>query len=78
MRTTYSTQGFKLTNMGLLKYVIIGTATVYGLQYITKKRLIDGKSIVDDLIENAPELIKEVNQLSKNIKRDYKQTSELY
>ncbi|GGE53531.1 hypothetical protein EV200_102444 [Pedobacter psychrotolerans] len=64
--------------MGLLKYVIIGTAAVYGLNYITKKRLIDGKSIVDDLIEKTPELIKEVDQLSKNIKRDYQQTTALY
>lgn len=64
--------------MGLLKYALVSAATVYALHYITKKRLEDGKSVVDDLIEKTPELIKEVSHLSQNIKRDYRQTKALY
>ncbi|MCX2432737.1 YtxH domain-containing protein [Pedobacter sp. GR22-10] len=64
--------------MGLLKYAFVGAASVYALHYITKKRLSDGKSLLDDLIEKTPELIKEVNHLSQNIKQDYRQTTTLY
>jgi hypothetical protein len=43
----------KLYHMGLLKTAIIGAA-VYGvIKYVTKKD-VNGRSIVDDLRENAP------------------------
>ena len=40
--------------MGLLKFIVVGAAVGYGINYITK-RGIDGRSILDDLTENAPE-----------------------
>ncbi|MBO9672870.1 MAG: YtxH domain-containing protein [Sphingobacteriaceae bacterium] len=64
--------------MGLLKYVILSVATVYGFKYITKKRTADGKSLLDDLKEKAPEYIDKVKQYGERIKQDYSQTSQLY
>ncbi len=40
--------------MGLLKFIIVGAAVGYGVNYITKKGE-DGRSVLDDLTENAPE-----------------------
>jgi hypothetical protein len=39
--------------MGILKFIIVGAAVGYGINYITKKGP-DGRSIIDDLAENAP------------------------
>ncbi len=39
--------------MGLLKFIIVGAAVGYGVNYITKKGP-DGRSILDDITENAP------------------------
>lgn len=40
--------------MGLLKFLVVGAAVAYGINYITKKGP-DGKSVIDDLIENGPD-----------------------
>lgn len=40
--------------MGLLKFIVVGAAVGYGINYITKKND-DGRSILDDLTEDAPE-----------------------
>jgi hypothetical protein len=40
--------------MGLLKFLVVGAAVAYGINYVTKKGP-DGKSIIDDLAENGPE-----------------------
>lgn len=64
--------------MGLLKYVFCGTASVFVLHYLTKKRLTDGKSVVDDVIEKTPKIAKEVKTLSRNIKMDYQQATGFY
>ena len=40
--------------MGLLKWAIVGAAAAYGIKHITKKRVEDGKSIIDDWNERAP------------------------
>ena len=40
--------------MGLLKFIIVGAAVGYGVNYITKKGP-DGKSVLDDITENGPE-----------------------
>ena len=40
--------------MGLLKYIILGAAVGYGINYITKKGP-DGRSILDDITEKAPD-----------------------
>ncbi|MDN5286075.1 MAG: YtxH protein [Mucilaginibacter sp.] len=40
--------------MGLLKFLVVGAAVAYGINYVTKKGP-DGKSIIDDLADNGPE-----------------------
>jgi hypothetical protein len=39
--------------MNLLRYIIVGAAVGYGINYITKKGP-DGRSIVDDITDKAP------------------------
>ena len=40
--------------MGLLKFIAVGAAIGYGINYITKKGP-NGRSILDDITEDAPE-----------------------
>jgi hypothetical protein len=40
--------------MNLLKFIVVGAAVGYGINYITKKGP-DGRSILDDIVEKAPE-----------------------
>ena len=40
--------------MGLLKFIVVGAAVGYGINYITKKGP-DGRSILDDVTDKAPE-----------------------
>lgn len=64
--------------MGLLKYAILGAAAVYGFKYATKKRITDGKSLVDDFKEKAPEYLEKVKNYGERVRQDYSQTSDLY
>ncbi|UKT62896.1 YtxH domain-containing protein [Pedobacter mucosus] len=64
--------------MGLLKYAILGAAAVYGFKYATKKRTSDGKSLLDDLREKAPEFADKVKNYGEKVKQDYSQNTELY
>jgi len=64
--------------MGLLKYAVLGAAAIYGLKYATKKRISDGKSLVDDLKAKANQCLSEVSHFSESIGHDYRQTSDLY
>jgi len=38
--------------MGLLKFIIVGAAVGYGINYITKKGA-NGRSILEDITDNA-------------------------
>jgi hypothetical protein len=40
--------------MGLLKFIIVGAAVGYGINYLTKKRA-DGHSIIEDFGADVPE-----------------------
>lgn len=40
--------------MSLLKFIIVGAAVGYGINYITKKNE-NGRSIIDDLADQAPD-----------------------
>ncbi|HEY8783510.1 MAG TPA: YtxH domain-containing protein [Mucilaginibacter sp.] len=42
--------------MNLLKFVIAGAAVGYGIHYITKKGP-DGRSILDDVADKAPDWV---------------------
>lgn len=61
--------------MHLLKYIIVGAAVGYGINYITKKGA-NGRSIIEEIADDAPgwfEQVKEIaedaiNTLGKTIK----------
>jgi hypothetical protein len=56
----------KLYHMGLLKTAIIGAA-VYGvIKYVTKKD-VNGRSIVDDLRENAPKWAEDAKRVKDEV-----------
>ncbi|MEO8885149.1 MAG: YtxH domain-containing protein [Mucilaginibacter sp.] len=61
--------------MGILKFALVGAAVAYGITELTKKRE-NGTSILDDLVENAPEWMDKakeyaaqaVDKINSNIK----------
>jgi hypothetical protein len=50
--------------MSLLRYAVLGAAVAYGINYVTKKRDSDGKSLLDDLNEKAPEWMDKAKKFS--------------
>ncbi|WP_316805723.1 hypothetical protein [Pedobacter agri] len=64
--------------MGLLKYVVLGAVTVYGLQYVTRKRSQDGKSKIADFNHHLNDLFGKVRDYKEKVKLDYQQTTQLY
>lgn len=61
--------------MRLLKYIIVGAAVGYGINYITKKDE-DGRSILDDLTDKAPDWFEHAKRFAEetvgNISRNMK------
>jgi len=53
--------------MGLFKTALIGAAIYGAIKYVTKKD-INGKSIVDDLQEQAPEWLNKAKQFKEDLK----------
>lgn len=49
--------------MNLLKFIIVGAAVGYGINYITKKNE-DGRSIIDDLADRAPDWFDKAKQFA--------------
>jgi hypothetical protein len=71
--------GFKeCKTMGILKYAVVGAITVYGLQYLTKKRSLDGKSIINDFSDHLNDLFDKMKDYKEKVKLDYQQTTQLY
>jgi hypothetical protein len=61
--------------MGLLKFVAIGAAVAYGVSYVTKKRVEDGRSLFDDWADKAPEFMDKVKQYGEDALNNAKQTA---
>ena len=53
--------------MGFIKSALIGAAVYAGVQYITKKDILTGRSILDDLLEKAPEYIDKAKIYAKEV-----------
>ncbi|CAN5225915.1 hypothetical protein BH09BAC6_BH09BAC6_13650 [soil metagenome] len=51
--------------MGLLKFILVGAAVGYGINYITKKGP-DGRSILDDLADDAPEWFEKAKKYTED------------
>jgi hypothetical protein len=63
--------------MGLLKTAIIGAAIYGAIKYVTKKD-INGKSIVDDIKEKAPEWADKAKKLRDDLTTDPNYRNEPY
>ncbi|MCX2492166.1 YtxH domain-containing protein [Pedobacter sp. PF22-3] len=55
-------------NMGILRTAIIGAAVYAGVKYITKKDPITGQSIVDELLDRAPEWADKAKGYTEDLK----------
>ena len=53
--------------MGLLKLIAVGAAVAYGINYATKKRA-DGRSLMDDVKEKAPEWMNKAKEYGNDMK----------
>ncbi|MEE1885636.1 YtxH domain-containing protein [Pedobacter flavus] len=49
--------------MGLLKKVIIGAALFGAYKYVTNKDKLTGRSVLDDIKDNAPKWVEKVKNL---------------
>jgi hypothetical protein len=58
--------------MGLLKFIIVGAAVGYGVNYITKKGP-DGRSILDDLTDKVPGWFDQAKQFAVETVEEIKQ-----
>jgi hypothetical protein len=58
--------------MSLLKYILVGAAVGYGINYITKKGP-DGRSILDDITEKAPEWFDQAKTFAEETVEQVKQ-----
>lgn len=56
--------------MSLLKYLVFGAAVAAGVNYATKKRE-DGRSLIDDLSEKAPEWMDKAKQYTDQLKGQF-------
>ncbi|KIO76775.1 hypothetical protein TH53_13235 [Pedobacter lusitanus] len=56
--------------MGLLKTALIGAAVYGAIKYITKKD-VNGRSIVDDLQDKAPEWVDKAKRFKNDIEQKY-------
>ena len=66
--------------MGLLKFIIVGAAVGYGISYITKKGP-DGRSILDDITDKAPDWIDQAKKFAEETVeqvKDYRQQGRSY
>ncbi|MBC8051688.1 MAG: YtxH domain-containing protein [Sphingobacteriaceae bacterium] len=60
--------------MSLLKYLVFGVAVAAGVNYATKKRE-DGRSLIDDLSDKAPEWMEKAKQYTDQFKGQFAQAT---
>lgn len=63
--------------MSLFKNLLIGAAVVAGVNYITKKRP-DGRSMVDDIKEKAPEWMNKAKEFGNTQKERFSGTNDQF
>jgi len=61
--------------MSILKFIIVGAAVGYGINYITKKNE-NGRSIIEDLADDAPEWFEKAKHLAQDALGKFGQTAE--
>jgi hypothetical protein len=61
--------------MSIFKFIIVGAAVGYGINYITKKNE-NGSSIIEDLLDNAPDWLEKAKHLAQDALGKVGQTAE--
>jgi hypothetical protein len=59
--------------MSLLRFIVVGAAVGYGINYITKKGP-DGRSILDDVADKAPDWFDQAKRYAEDTIEQVKQT----
>lgn len=54
--------------MGFIRGALFGMAVYAAVQHITKKDVITGRSLLDELIDRAPEYIDQVKSLTAQVR----------
>lgn len=53
--------------MGFIKGALFGVAIYAAVQHITKKDILTGRSILDDVLEKAPELVNKAKTFANDV-----------
>ena len=64
--------------MGFIKGVLFGVAAYAAVQHITKKDMLTGRSILDDLLERAPEYIDKAKIYAEEVEINVRQSDDPY
>jgi len=57
--------------MGFIKGALFGIAAYAAVQHITKKDVLTGRSLLDELMEKAPDYIEQVKDLASSVKEEF-------
>jgi hypothetical protein len=60
--------------MHLLKFIIVGAAVGLGINYITKKQA-NGRSIIEDLADQAPDWLDQAKKFAEDTFGDIRKTA---
>lgn len=63
--------------MGLIRTLLIGAAVYGAVKYATKKGD-NGKSLVDELRDQAPEWLDKAKEFGEDVKQEYRRTTKPY
>jgi len=53
--------------MGFIKGALFGAVAYAAIQHITKKDILTGRSILDDILEKAPEFVDKTRSLAQEV-----------
>jgi hypothetical protein len=53
--------------MGFIKGALFGAVAYAAVQHITKKDVLTGRSILDDILEKAPEFVDKTRNLAQEV-----------
>ncbi len=51
--------------MNILKFIALGAAVAYGVSYLTKRDA-NGRSVVDDVLDKAPDLVNKLKEYGRD------------
>ena len=64
--------------MGFIKGALFGVAVYAAVQHITKRDILTGRSILDDLVDRAPDFIDKAKIYAKEVEINLKSPSDSY